>query len=439
MKLEIKKLIQLSLPLILAQIGVVLLGVVDMIMLGHYSDEALKAAGLANVWIIGTLMFGIGCCLGVDPIISQSLGMNDPHRAKRGLFNATIMSVFVSIIIAVLWFMTGPLFRLLNLGENFSVLAHNYALVQIPSLIPFFMYMVFRQYLIGHEKTMAVAIVLILTNFVNIGLNTVFIFGQGAFPPMGLFGAGLSTCLMRASQYIFLCLIVYFSKEYKGLWVSFDLKLFDKDLFKRICFLGAPIGTHFMLEAFGLQLTTLFAAKIGENALGGHSILMNLEYLFFILPMAIALSATMRMGRVIGENGSRVQVLLKAVFSTSLLAFGLASISFVIIGPWLVDLYGVSTDILNYAKEGLFAASLFLFFYSFQQVLAGLLRGASKTLSPSITNILCMYLIGLPLSYYMAIDLEYGANGLWLGLAVAMFISCFILLILNFKTSKEYN
>ncbi|OUR96741.1 hypothetical protein A9Q84_10395 [Halobacteriovorax marinus] len=437
MKSEITKILKLSTPIIFAQIGVVLLGVVDMVMLGNYSETALKAAGLANVWVIGTLMFGIGCCLGVDPIISQALGQKNDLRARSALVNGKIMAIGVSVVTAILWLFTGPILMLFGQNEIYANLAHDYALVQIPSLIPFFMYMIFRQYMIGHEKAVPVAVVLILTNVVNIFLNWLFIYGGGIFSPMGLFGAGLSTCLMRACQYLILCLIVYYSKRYKSLWEPFSFKAFDKKIFKSVLFMGIPIGIHLMLEAFGLQLTIFFSGMMGESELASHSILINLAYLFFVLPMAFSLSAAMRVGHVFKKSREELIHVYQSISLISLLGFLFSSAVLWIFGEFLIRSYGVSEEILLSANQGIFFCACFLFFYGIQLVGAGLLRGAGITLFPSLLNIISLYVIALPLCYFLSIKEQWGINGLWLGLMIGMIFSTVLILIYSFNFLRK--
>ncbi|GEM_PF-3979446 len=439
MKNELKRIGKLSLPLIFAQIGVVLLGVTDMVMLGHYSDVALKAAGLANVWIIGTLMFGIGCSLGIDPVISKLLGEGSHNKVRVSLISAKVLSVIVAIFTGILWSFTGSILEFFGQNANYSSLAHEYALIQIPSLIPFFMYMVFRQYMIAHERTMPVAVVLIITNVINVALNWVFIYGVGPFEEMGLFGAGLSSCFMRAAQYILLCLIVYYGKDYKEYWVKYSSKYFDKDIFKKISLMGIPIGIQLMLEAFGLQITTFIAGRIGSDELGAHTVILNLQYLFFILPMSLSLCAATRLGFEIGTKNKNILTIYKASLIVSICAFLITSLTVLFAGESLIEAYGVSEKIINLAKECLTYSSIFLFFYGLQMLGTGFLRGAGLTISTSIANVFSLYICALPMCYFLAISQGWGLSGLWAGLSFGMIVATLISLFLNIKFYLQYN
>lgn len=438
MKNELKRIGKLSLPLIFAQIGVVLLGVTDMVMLGNYSDISLKAAGLANVWVIGTLMFGIGCSLGVDPVISKLLGKGESKRASSALISGKVVAILVALVTGLLWAFTGDILKLFGQKALYANLAHDYALVQIPSLIPFFMYMVFRQYMIAAEKTSPVAVVLILTNVINIFLNWLFIYGVGPFEEMGLYGAGLSSCFMRAAQYVLLCLIVFSSKSFKEYWVPYRVKFFDLGLFREISFMGIPIGLHLMLEAFGLQVTTFIAGSIGSNELGAHSIILNLQYLFFILPMSFSLCAATRVGFEIGQNNRFILVVFKASFIVSFISFVLSSIILFFGGEFLIRAYGVSSEIISLSKECLGYSSVFLFFYGLQLVGSGYLRGAGLTIASSLSNIFSLYVCALPMCYYLSITREWGLPGLWAGLSFGMIVATLITTILNIRFLRSY-
>ncbi|WP_372654524.1 MATE family efflux transporter [Halobacteriovorax sp.] len=438
MKNELKRIGKLSLPLIFAQIGVVLLGVTDMVMLGHYSDVALKAAGLANVWIIGTLMFGIGCSLGIDPVISKLLGEGSHDKVKVSLISAKVLAVVVAIITGLLWAFTGNILQLFGQDPLYSNLAHEYALVQIPSLIPFFMYMVFRQYMIAHERTLPVAVVLIITNVINIILNWVFIYGVGPVEEMGLYGAGLSSCIMRAAQYILLCLIVYYGKSYKEYWVKYSSKYFDRDLFKKISLMGLPIGIQLMLEAFGLQMTTFMAGRIGSDELGAHTVILNLQYLFFILPMSFSLCAATRVGFEVGMKNKQIINVYKALVLVSIFAFLISSFTIVFAGESLIKAYGVSHEIIILSKDCLTYSAIFLFFYGLQLLGTGFLRGAGKTMSSSLANIVSLYICALPMSYFLAIDQKWGLSGIWAGLSFGMIVATSISISLNIKFYIQY-
>lgn len=438
MKNEIIRIGKLSLPLIFAQIGVVLLGVTDMVMLGHYSDNALKAAGLANVWVIGTLMFGIGCSLGIDPVISKLIGENKLERTKVSLISGKFLGVIVAIITGVLWAFTGDILTLFGQDPRYASLAHEYAVVQIPSLIPFFMYMVFRQYMIAFEKAAPVALVLVLTNVINILLNWVFIFGAGPVEEMGLYGAGLSSCIMRAAQYILLCLLIFYQRKYRDLWVSYKLKFIEKKMFKDISMMGLPIGIHLMLEAFGLQFTTFVAGTIGSAELGAHSILLNLQYLFFILPMSFSLCAATRVGFERGKKNQNILIVFKASLILSIISFLASSLILFYGGEFLISTYGVSGEIINLAKECLGYCALFLFFYGLQLVGSGYLRGAGLTVSSSLSNIFSLYFCALPTAYYLSIVEKWGLPGLWAGLSFGVIVATAIATILNIRYLLNY-
>ncbi|WP_127716973.1 MATE family efflux transporter [Halobacteriovorax sp. HLS] len=435
MNFELSKLLKLSLPIFLAQLGVVLLGVTDMIMLGQFDELSLKASGIANVWVIGTLMFGIGCCLGVDPFIAKFIGQQNSLEVKKALISGKFVAILIALVLSTLWLCTGDVLEFFGQSDVYTKLAHDYALVQIPSLIPFFMYMVFRQYLIGHEKASVVAIVLLLTNFVNVILNWIFIYGAGPIEAMGLFGAGLSTCIMRACQYLFLCLLIGLSKRDKHLWVPFSWQLVDWVLVKNILLIGLPIGLSFMLEAFGLQLTTFLASRIGDNELAAHSILVNLQYLFFSIPMAISIAAAIRIGITLGQRKEVLNVIRASFIAITFLVTPFCLILY-FLNQSIVELYGVSGMIKSLANSSIIGAALFLYLYSLQQVMGALLRGRGRTFWPSIVNISSLYLVGLPIAYYLSMKLSYGLSGLWYGLSGSMFVCCLGLGLLNLNSYK---
>ena len=100
---EIRKMASLGLPVAATQLSTMMLGVVDTVMVGRVSVEAMAAAALANVWIFGTLMFMGGVLFGLDPIIAQAHGARDGERAGRALQTGIGMALLLSVVLAWSW------------------------------------------------------------------------------------------------------------------------------------------------------------------------------------------------------------------------------------------------------------------------------------------------------------------------------------------------
>ena len=146
---EISTLVRLAVPVVGTQVGAMLMGVVDTIMLGSVGPSALAAAGLGAACIWGTLVIADGLVRGIDPIVAQAHGARDGARAALALQRGLVIAVGISFPIGGLWLFTEDF--LLATGQNaeLAALAQRYVLVQIPSIVCHTVYMALRGYLQG--------------------------------------------------------------------------------------------------------------------------------------------------------------------------------------------------------------------------------------------------------------------------------------------------
>ena len=194
---EFQTLTKLAIPVILGNVGTMLLHVVDTVMVGELSTEALAAAALGGLWTSGTVLFAMGLVMGIDPIVSQAHGAGDGKRSSLALQRGLLIGLVSSFFVALLWYFTGDCLLLLRQDPELTVAAERYVRAQIFS-IPFFMgFVALREYLQCREIMKPVMFVTIAANLLNWISNEFLIFGVGSFEGWGLEGAGIATGLSR--------------------------------------------------------------------------------------------------------------------------------------------------------------------------------------------------------------------------------------------------
>src|SRR5512134_2597514 len=179
---EIRRLAALALPVAATQVGTMLLGFVDTLMLGRVSTDALAASAIANVWIYGTSQFAVGILFGLDPIVAQAHGAQQGAVAGRALQRGLVLSVMLSIPLALLWLGSESFLLAAGQQPKLAKLAQEYTWVQIPSLPFFLAYHALRQYLQGREIVRPALFVMVLANVVHVAGNYALIFGHWGAP-----------------------------------------------------------------------------------------------------------------------------------------------------------------------------------------------------------------------------------------------------------------
>jgi MATE family multidrug resistance protein len=420
---ELRRLSVLATPIVATQLGTMMMGVVDMVMVGGLGSDALAAAALGGVWTMGTLIIGMGVTLGMDPLLTQAHGAGDGRAVGLTLQRGLVMALLASVPIMVLWFWTGPALVLAGQSPVLSGMAHDYVIVQLPSAIGFLGFTVLRSYLQGRSIVAPALWITLLANIVNAGLNWLLIFGELGFPALGLTGAGIATGVTRVLMFVALALLIWRTGLHHGAWQPWSRAAFAPAGLRAIALLGVPVGLQLGLEMWAFQAATLFAGWLGEVELAAHTIVLNLASLAFMVPLGISMAAVTRVGNLLGA-GDR-----GGAQRASWIALGMgagvmcvSSVSFIALRWVLPRAYTADPAVVVAAASLLPIAAAFQLFDGMQVVGGGILRGMGRTRPAAWFNLLGYYVLGLPLALYLAFETAMGVAGIWWGLTLGLFV-----------------
>ncbi|MCP4004398.1 MAG: MATE family efflux transporter [bacterium] len=415
--------VALAVPVAATQLSGMLMGLIDTLMLGRVSVEALGAASIANVWLWGMTMFANGVLFGLDPIFSQAHGARDRQRLGVALQRGLVLAVLISVPLIWLVLQTGSVLLLFGQDPGLSADAQAYSLARIPGL-PFYMvYSVLRQYLQGRELVRPALWVILIANAVNIFLNWILIFGHLGFPAYGLIGAGVATSLTQVLSLVGLYLFVRAFSLHRGAWVGWSRKAVDPKGLREIIRLGFPIAIQVSLEMWAFSLGTLIAGMLGPVHLVAHTVAINMASITFMLPLGVAQAATTRVGNLIGA-GKPLDAQRAAWVSMAMGAGIMAVLGtvMVLLRDFLPRLYTSDLEVVMLCASVLPIAALFQVFDGAQVVACGVLRGMGRVRPAMVFNLISYWLIGLPLGGYLALRTNWGLVGLWWGLCIGLIL-----------------
>lgn len=242
LKWHFRKNIFLAVPVMMGQLGQVMVGVADNIMVGHVGKLPLAAASLGNSLFIIVLVFGLGTSFAISPMAAQAQGENNFPKISAILKHAVVVNSGLGILLASLAIFASYLIPYMNQPPEVAVLAMPYLRVIGISIIPLMVFQAFRQFSEGLSVTIPPMVIIIGTNLLNILFNYILIYGKFGFPEMGLFGAGLATLLARVVMVLVIVFYTLRSRQFAGYLRHFrDTKL-AFSFMKRIMALGFPMG-----------------------------------------------------------------------------------------------------------------------------------------------------------------------------------------------------
>ncbi|MYI45974.1 MAG: MATE family efflux transporter, partial [Gemmatimonadetes bacterium] len=301
-RVELRALAALALPVAVVQMGLVAQGLVDTAMVGRVDAAQLGAVTLGNLYFFTVAVFGMGLLLALDPLVSQAFGAGDEDAIEVAIQRGVVLSVTLAVVASVFLAVAEPVFVLLRQPQEVVPVAAAYARTQIPGMLPFYGFIVFRQVLQAVGRVAPVVWTILLANVLNAFLNWILVFGNLGVPELGAVGSGWATAISR--WFMWLCSLALGWRVLAPYLRRMRRGLFAADPFRRIVRLGSPIGLQLFLEFGAFGAIGILMGWMGTVAIAGHQIALNLAAFAFMIPLGISQAAAILVGRAVGRGDS---------------------------------------------------------------------------------------------------------------------------------------
>ena len=433
---EFRDTVQLSIPIIIAQLGVVLMGVTDNLFVGRLLGAVpLGAAGLANSLSFLMSSIGVGGLTVVAALISRANNQNDPAGVNR-LFRAGLrVALLMSFVLGGFSVLLAYNFDLFGQTPEVARLARDFMLVLSGSLLPLLIFVAARQLCDGLRFPQVAMAITLSALLINAGFNYVLITGAGPFPALGLPGSALATLLSRVYMAVAMLLYIYQSGRFKPYLTAAFRSLPTRQEAWEILRLGIPGGLTFFFEVATFSLAVVIVGWLGEDQLAAHQIAINMASVTYMMATGISSAAAIRVSAAIGrqsrEGAWRAGV---SAFLLSISFMGIMAILFLTANEWLVTLYiRDNPAVISIAASLVIIAGFFQLSDGIQVVALGGLRGISDVNVPTLITLFSYWVVALPLSYILAFPLKMDAVGVWIGLLTGLTIAALLLTLRFFR------
>lgn len=437
-KSYIKRTLSLAYPVIIGQLGLIMMGVVDSIMVGELGAVPLAAASLSNSLIFLVLIIAIGNAVAVTPLIAILVGAKRLDECgiyfRQSLLVNLAMGLIVFIIIAI------GVNYLHFLGQSFGVQskAKSYMLIIGISIFPLMIYQTYKQFIEGLSIMRPAMIITLVANLINVFANWILIFGKFGFPRLELDGAGWATFLSRLFMAISLMMFVMRNKRFKIYDVSFHFRSINLPVIKKILSVGLPSGFQYFFEVGAFSFAVIMIGWIGANELAAHQIAISLASISFMGVLGISQAGGILVGNALGEQN--VHLVRKNGFTAIILGMMWMSVSgliFIIFRNILPYIYIRDELVIQIASQLLVIAALFQLSDGIQAVGIGILRGLTDVKGPTLITFIAYWVISLPVGYLLAFKFGLGVIGVWIGLLIGLSCSAIMLTLrFNYKSKR---
>lgn len=419
----------LAYPVMLSQLGQVLVGVADSMMVGRLGAEPLAAASLANSIFFVVLMFGIGVSMAITPLVAMADGNDNPKKISKIFNHGFVINMLTGFMLFLIIVFFSPMLNFLNQPKEVVVLAIPYLAIITLSLLPFMFFQTFKQFAEGLSQTEQAMYITLLCNALNVFLNWIFIYGKFGIPAMGLNGAGWATLISRVIMGMAIAYYVWKSKRYKPFELSFGFKNLNFPMVSKLLKIGVPTGFQFIFEVGAFSSAAIMMGWIGVNALAAHQIAINLASISYMMASGLSAAAMVRVGNQLGRKD--IISLREAgftVFAMVTMFMSISAIIFIAFREFLPSLYIDDMEVIKMSATLLIIAGLFQLSDGIQVVGLGALRGMSDVKIPTIVTLVAYWVIGLPLGYLFAFSWGMEEVGIWIGLLTGLTLTGILLL-----------
>jgi MATE family multidrug resistance protein len=421
---QYKPIISLGIPMVVGQIGTIILSFADTIMIGHHSVTELAAAAfVGQIFMLGILV-AMGFSYGITPLVGNSYGRNNFGEIgdilRNALFSNTGVAIFLMFVYGVLYFFLDKMGQ----PKEIIPLMRPYYIVNWLS-IPFVCWFnVFKQTADGTTDTRTPMWILLSGNVINIFGNWLLIYGACGMPELGLLGAGVATLLSRIFMCVTIIAVFFFTRRYSHIKEAFLKAKITKTAQLRINRICWPLAMQMGMESGAWSLASIIVGWIGASELAGHQIMLSVSNLFFQVYYAIAAAVSIRISMFNGTRQyEKIVPTAWAGFHLSMITAFIVAVPVFLLRNQIGWLFSDSAEVSAIVATVIIPLIVYQVPDGLQCVFSNSLRGLSNVKPLVLVAFLSYFVTSLPLSYLFGITLKGGLLGVWcsfpIGLSVA--------------------
>lgn len=416
-----KETIRLGVPIMLGQLGIIIVGFADNIMVGHHSTDELAAASFVNNFFNLAFIFGMGFSYGLTPIIGGLFANKEYAKAGETLKNSLFINFIIGVLISICMLLLLLNIDLLKQPEELKPYIIPYYVLQLFSVIFAMLFNSFKQFSDGTTDTITPMWITLGANILNIIGNYFLIYGKCGVPELGLTGAGISTLASRILTLVAFCILFARCSRYKEYLKGFKSGIVNRMNLSNLVRMGLPVGFQMGVETGSFSLSVIMMGWVGSIALAAHQVLGVITTLGFMVYYGIAAAVTIRVSTFKGWND--FLNIRRASFAGLHLIMAVAMIVVLLIALFRHSMgYLITPEKEVVEMVALLAWSVILYQFGdgLQILFANALRGISDVKYMAYMAFACHFGLALPIGYFCGFLLGWGPIGIWCGFPISL-------------------
>lgn len=423
-----KELLNIALPIIMGNLGFILIGAGDVLIAGRHSTDTLAAISIATAITNCIMTFGIGLIASVSPILSNIRG--EKKSAKKYFFPTIRFSMILALITMFCVLAAIPAIDYMHFEEKLVPDIKEYMLITAFSTFGAYLHASLKEFLQAFEIVFIPNLVTVICVFLNVILNIMLVFGFGPIPSLGAIGLAIASFIVRyfmGFALLFYCLGLMRFRNYH-----------DKRYYKNLMTIGLPISLAILVEFIAFNSIAILMGRVSGVYAAAQNLICTLTTISFMVPLAVSNAIAVKVG--FANGAKNFNELKNYAFIGMFMCVGFMLCSAVIFCSFphfLVSLFSKDLTLIKICVPVLYVVSIFQIFDGLQVALAGIYKGIKKTKIVLIANFIGYWLISIPLGYMLALKHGLMLKGFWYGLLFAAIVLCAQMLLMLFRYLKK--
>lgn len=426
--------LHLAFPIVIAQLGSILQGWADTIMVGQYGTSELAAAGFVNNVFNLIIYFLLGISYASTPVVGEYFGRGEYDKVVSAKRSSVLVNLLASIFVICFLLVLYVNVERLGQPEELMPLIKPYFIVLLVSLPFLAVFNALKQCFDATGDTKTPMWVMLGANVLNVALNYLLIFGKLGFPEMGLMGAGYATLISRMAMMV--VLLLYRKKNSALQRAQGDWSFRDA---MRLTRLGIPISVQLCLEAGSFNVCALFMGWIGASALAAHQVMCTVSTIGFMIYYGIGAAAAIRIAFYRGnEEWDEVKATGRTALLMSLAVAVCVSTLVCALSGQIANAFTTSDEVATIFFSLLVPFVCYQFGDCMQTIYANCLRAIEDVKYLMAFALLAYAIISVPLAYVFAFVMNGGAVGVWWSFPFGLTTAGILYFVrYNYSTDKE--
>lgn len=426
-KYYIKELLTIAAPIIMGNLGFILIGVGDVVIAGRHSTDTFAAISIATAILNCILTFGIGLISSISPLLSNYRG--EKKSIKKYFYPSIRFSMLLALITSLAIVAVIPLIPKMGFEEKLISPIQDYMLITALSTFGAYLHACLKEFLQAFEIVLFPNVVTMFCVFLNVVLNVILVFGWGPIPSLGVIGLAIASLLVRYFMGFALLIYCFINMSFKN--------YSEKGYYHSMIKIGMPISLAVLVEFVAFNSIAIFMGRVSGIYAAAQNLVCTLTTISFMVPFAISNAIAVKVGFA---NGSKNLFDLKRYSLVgTVLSVGFMMMSAVVFLSFpknIVGIFTVDIELFKIAIPVMYILAIFQVFDGLQIALAGICKGVKQTNIVLFANFVAYWCVAIPLGYMLAFNYGLKLQGFWFGLVSSAVLLCIIMLV---KLKKYYD